>query len=238
MSDKTKKSATPRKRSKLPRSGLAEDILGAKQKEEDEQQLEPETPEISDDPAPTLEKPSGPERIFDFADIINQNSDASQEHQKAEKLETWVTFDLASEVFALPVSHVQEILRVGTITVVPHAPNPVRGVTNKRGRVLPVVDLRLRLGLREVEVGPKSRILVVESQGRLLGLLVDGVQQVLRIALSQVQPPPPDVMTEQSDYIIGVYHLDENLAILLDVNRVLVVREQEKNSTTDEKSGT
>ena len=134
-------------------------------------------------------------------------------------------FQLVDETFALPVTHVQEILYVDSITAVPHAPHPVRGVTNKRGRVLPVVDLRLRLGLSEAEPGPKSRILVAESRGRLLGLLVDAVHKVVRIAPSGVQPPPPDVMSAQSDYILGVHDLDDNLVILLDVDRVLVITE-------------
>lgn len=94
-----------------------------------------------------------------------------------------------------------------------------------RGRVLPVVDLRLRLGIKETDIGHLSRVLVVESLGRLIGLLVDSVRQVIRINRKAVQPPPPDVMTNQSDYILGVYHLQEALVILLDVDKVLTIKD-------------
>lgn len=209
QSKKTKASTSARKRkmTELPRSGLAEDVLP------------PAEVEAADAPLPA--PPTGPEQLLEFADAVAAEGAHETEH-KVEKLETWVTFDLAGEVFALPVTHVQEILRVSSITAVPHAPHAVRGVTNKRGRVLPVVDLRVRLDLDRVEITEASRILVVESRSRLLGLLVDGVSKVTRLARSAVQPPPPDVMTEQSEYILGVIEL-ERLVILLDVDRLLII---------------
>jgi len=142
---------------------------------------------------------------------------------KVTRIETWVTFVLAGESYALPVSHVLEILRVAGITRVPHAPRVIRGVTNMRGKVLPVVDLRARLGIEPAEVMVQSRILVVSSRGRLFGLLADAVQQVERVDLETVQPPPPDVMTAQSDYLIGVCQIGPRLVVLLDVARVLVL---------------
>jgi purine-binding chemotaxis protein CheW len=191
---------------KLPESGLAEDILGNMGKD--------------------LTATSNPERLFAFADSLEkQNAERESEEKTETKLETWVTFLLDSEDFGLPVSHVLEILRVSGITRVPHAPHPVRGVTNLRGRVLPVVDLRVRLGLQEKDLDVRSRILVVSSAGRLMGLLVDAVYQVVRIDRNNIQPPPPDIMTEQSDYILGVYHLQARIAILLDVDRVLLIHD-------------
>ena len=143
-------------------------------------------------------------------------------------VETWVTFDVAGETYALPVGSVLEILRVAGITRVPHAPAVVRGVTNMRGRVLPVIDLRVRLGIAATDAGPQSRILVASSRGRLLGLLVDAVRHVERIDRGSVQPPPADVMTPQSDYITGVCHIGERLIVLLDADLVLVIAGSEK----------
>jgi purine-binding chemotaxis protein CheW len=220
MSKEGKRDKKPKK-SKLPRSGLAEEILDRPEYAEPE----PEPPSEKEGEAES-ETPEGPDRLYEFTDIMSETSEDEREQAKTkEKAETWVTFGLAGETFSLPVSHVQEILRVNTITKVPHAPDPVRGVTNKRGQVLPVVDLRRGLGLTEIEPGPRSRILVVESRKRLLGLLVDEVHKVVRIVTSQVQPPPSDVLTEQSDYILGVTNLDENLVILLEVDRVLTIKE-------------
>ena len=94
-----------------------------------------------------------------------------------------------------------------------------------RGRVIPVIDLRLRIELPSAELGRSSRVIVVSSRGRLLGLLVDAVHQVIHVDLNRVQPPPDDVMTVQSDYISGVYHLEDQLILLLDINRVLIIQE-------------
>jgi purine-binding chemotaxis protein CheW len=132
-------------------------------------------------------------------------------------------FGLAGETFAMPVAAVQETLRVSTITRVPHAPFPVSGIMNMRGRVVPVVNLRVRLGLPAAEIDSSSRILITSSHGRLMGLLVDSAQQVVRIDMNAVEAPPPDVMTAQSEYIVGVYRHMETLLILLDVERALSI---------------
>lgn len=170
------------------------------------------------------EKFQGPERIYDFADSLTDDAGKNKDDKVvAARLETWVTFRLAGELFALPVTAAQEILRVSTITRVPHAPHTVRGIINMRGRVVPVVDFRVRLGLPIADVSPRSRILIASTRNRLLGLLVDEVEQVVSLDANAVAPPPDDVMTNQSEYIVGVYHLDDRLLILLDVERVLLV---------------
>ena len=182
------------------------------------------TADVEPDPTADDERFQGPERIYDFADSLADEARKSGDHEVvAVRLETWVTFRLAGELFALPVTAAQEILRVSTITRVPHAPHTVRGIINMRGRVVPVVDFRVRLGLPTADVGPKNRILITSTRNRLLGLLVDEVEQVLSLDANAVAPPPNDVMTDQSEYIVGVYHIDDRLLILLDVERVLLV---------------
>ena len=191
----------------LPHYGFAEDILGARERNSVRQDA-------------TL--PS--EVIYTFADRLKEKQKVeARKEEEADIIETWVIFTLAEELYALPVSHVQEILRAVTITRVPDAPHPVRGITNMRGSVLPVVDLRIRLGLKKGQIESSYRILVVESRKRLIGLLVDAVHEVKRISINKVQLPPEDIMTKKSDYILGVYQLEENLIILLDVDRVLLI---------------
>ncbi len=163
-----------------------------------------------------------PRRIFAFADSLEAGT--AEPEAAPVRLETWVAFSLAGEVFALPVTPIREVVRVSSITRVPHAPKPIRGVTNRRGRVIPVIDLRMRIELPAAELGRASRVIVVSSRGRLLGLLVDAVHQVVHIDLEKVQPPPDDVMTVQSDYLSGVYHLDDQLILLLDVDRALIIQ--------------
>lgn len=168
--------------------------------------------------------PAPDDRILFFADSLQERRQVQEERRH--QWETWVTCRIDREVFALPVKQVQEILRVSALTRVPHAPFPVRGVTNLRGYVLPVVDLRVRLGVAPEEPGPRHRVMVVHSRGRLIGLLVDAVEQVTQIDRLVVEPVPDDVMTEQSYYLLGVYHLDEReMVILLDADKVLQVRD-------------
>ncbi|NJL29296.1 MAG: purine-binding chemotaxis protein CheW, partial [Thermoanaerobaculia bacterium] len=158
-----------------------------------------------------------------FADSLRARDE--EDTVVAQQIETWVTFSLAGEVFALPVEPIREVLRVSGITRVPHAPHPIRGVSNLRGRVIPVIDLRQRIELPVAEVDRNSRILVVSSRGRLLGLLVDSVHQVIHLDFLRVQPPPQDVVTAESGYILGVYQVGEQLILLLDADRVLILHE-------------
>jgi purine-binding chemotaxis protein CheW len=184
-----------------------------------------DVPAEAETPAPRA--PQLPdERVLLFADSLQR--DRAEAEERRHEWETWVTCRVDRELYALPVRQVQEILRVAALTRVPHAPFPVRGVTNLRGYVLPVVDLRLRLGLPAAEDGPLARVMVVQTRGRLIGLLVDAVEQVAQIDRLAVEPPPEDVMTTQSYYLLGVYHLSEQeLVILLDADRVMLVRDQE-----------
>jgi purine-binding chemotaxis protein CheW len=168
--------------------------------------------------------PAPDDRVLLFADSLQ--AERVEDEQERHEWETWVTCRVDREVFALPVAHVQEILRVSALTRVPHSPFPVRGVTNLRGYVLPVVDLRLRLGMPAVEPGPQSRVMVVQSRNRLIGLLVDAVEQVTQVDRLAIEPPPEDVMTEHSYYLVGVYHASEqDLVILLDADKVMQVRD-------------
>lgn len=212
-----------RKTSKLPSFGFAADLLKDVPKTESAGAAG-ELASTSVAPAP-LPPPlaRGPERLFSFADSLQATDTA--EAVAAQQIETWVTFSLAGEVFALPVEPIREVLRVTGITRVPHAPHPIRGVSNLRGRVIPVVDLRQRIELPPAEVDRSSRILVVSVRGRLLGLLVDTVHQVLHLDFLRVQPPPQDVVSAESGYILGVYQSGEELILLLDADRVLILHE-------------
>ncbi|MDJ0766835.1 MAG: chemotaxis protein CheW [Myxococcota bacterium] len=164
----------------------------------------------------------GPDRIHAFADSLTTQGVLDEETIQQE-LETWVTFNLAGETFSLPVTAVQEILRVETITPVPHAPYTVRGIINMRGRVVPVVDFRTRLSLPDKEIDNSSRILITSTRDHLVGLLVDSVEQVVNLDMKTVEPPPRDIMTDQSEYFTGVCRHNDKLVFLLDVDQVLLV---------------
>lgn len=135
--------------------------------------------------------------------------------------EQLVVFDLGEEVYGVDISRVQEIIRMQAITQVPGAPHFVEGVINLRGKIIPVIDLHRRFGLPESDARRSSRIVVVETEGRVIGMVVDAVSEVLRIASSAVEPPSPIVVGADSDYIRGIAKLESRLIILLQLDRVL-----------------
>lgn len=157
--------------------------------------------------------------LLRFADEVSASGPAEASTPAADL--HLVTFVLEREEYGVPVHRVREVIRVGEITRVPQAPEHVRGVTNLRGRILPVVELRSRLGLPPAVLTPRSRILVTDVQGRVLGLLVDAVLQVTRIPADTVQPAPEDVMTPQADWLAGVARRPDRLLILLELDAVL-----------------
>jgi purine-binding chemotaxis protein CheW len=145
---------------------------------------------------------------------------------KVETEQQVVLFDLASERYAIDSMNVREIIRMQAITKIPGAPASVEGVINLRGKVTPVLDLRERLGLVVGEESKETRIVVVEVEGQDVGLIVDGVSEVLRIPVSVIEPTSTIVAAEEADFILGVAKLETKLVILLDIGRLLVVGEK------------
>src|ERR1700682_5777588 len=124
--------------------------------------------------------------------------------------------------YAVPINRVQEIVRVPEITRVPHAQAGVEGVINLRGRVLPVVDLAARLALGTTERARSARVVVVDGGSESVGLLVDGVSEVLRVSASDVEPPSPSTTGDGPPAVVGVAKLGERLVLLLDLDAALV----------------
>jgi purine-binding chemotaxis protein CheW len=131
-----------------------------------------------------------------------------------------VTFRLDNEEFGVDILKVQEINKMIDITRIPNAPPFVEGVINLRGKIIPIVDLRKRLGFEGRPFDKSTRIIVVELDGVVLGFIVDSVSEVLRISDATVEPPPPLVSGIESEYIEGVGKLDGRLLILLELKKV------------------
>jgi purine-binding chemotaxis protein CheW len=132
-----------------------------------------------------------------------------------------VSFKLGAEEFAVDILLVQEINRIVDITTVPKAPAFVEGVINLRGKIVPVLDLRKLFGFPKADPTDQSRIMVVDVQGRVLGLVVDSVSEVLRIPAHILEPPPSLMAGVSASYIRGVGKIEDRLLILLDLGRVL-----------------
>lgn len=205
----------PRKRARiaLPSSGLAADILAR-----------PDAASVPASPASVLaaERPASPEAPASPIHSISFFSAPVREERKAvEATEHLASFFLGEEEYGVDVRTVQEIIRVTEITQVPRAPEFVKGVINLRGKIIPVVDLKRKLGLGEVAVGRSSRIVVVKLRERLVGLLVDGASQVLKVPLSCIEAAPEEIMDIDAASIRGVAKLERRLIILIDLARVL-----------------
>jgi purine-binding chemotaxis protein CheW len=137
-----------------------------------------------------------------------------------------VVFELGAELYGVEIARVHEIIRLQAVTRVPRAPAFVEGVINLRGKVIPVVDLRRRFGLPSAEHTRSSRIVVVEIGDQVVGIVVDGVSEVLRVNTATVEPPSPVVAGIDSEYLHGIAKLPERLVILLDLDRVLAREER------------
>ncbi|MBA4252230.1 MAG: chemotaxis protein CheW [Chlorobiaceae bacterium] len=132
-----------------------------------------------------------------------------------------VSFFIGNEEFAIYILCVQEINRMISITKVPNSPSYVEGVINLRGRVIPVINLRSKLGIPTKEHDKNTRIIVVEINKTTVGFIVDGVNEVLRIPKSITEPPPAIVAGINSEFIEAVGKLDDRLLILLDLEKIL-----------------
>ena len=145
-----------------------------------------------------------------------------------------VVFDLASEDYGVDIGAVREIIRMQDITKVPRTPEFVEGIINLRGSVIPVLDLRKRFSLPVSEASKDNRIVVVDIGGQDIGVIVDAVTEVLRIAGDSVMPPSAVITTADSTYLLGIAKVESRLIILLDLERVL--SEQEMSSLSDSDS--
>lgn len=143
----------------------------------------------------------------------------------AEELLQLVSFNLGDEEFGVDILKVQEINRMVAITRVPNTPAYVEGVINLRGKVIPIIDLRMRFGLDRKQEDKNTRIIVVEISGKIVGFVVDSVSEVLRIPKSVTEPPPPIVAGIEAEYITAVGKLEDRLLILLDLDKILSTEE-------------
>jgi purine-binding chemotaxis protein CheW len=145
-----------------------------------------------------------------------------------------VGFRVGHETYGVPITALHEIVRVPEITSVPDAPDYVEGVINLRGKIVSVVDLRKRFGKNAGALDRKNRILVVEHNGRLAGMIVDSASEVIKIPESEIETAPAMMQEGGLDCVVGLGKYNGRLIILLDVNKVLATGEKGKKEGTPE----
>lgn len=153
--------------------------------------------------------------------------------QDVSELLQLVSFRMGNEEFGIDILNVKEIIRIVNITKVPNCPDFVEGIINLRGKVIPVIDLRTKLGMEKKECDKDTRIVVVVIDEKTVGFLVDAVSEVLRIPRNITEAPPEITTGKNSEYITAVGKLDDRLLTLLDLNRILLKEEKQVIETID-----
>ncbi|HUI69634.1 MAG TPA: chemotaxis protein CheW [Spirochaetia bacterium] len=132
-----------------------------------------------------------------------------------------ISFAVGEEVYGFELQHVKEVIRMREITWLPETPSYVQGIINLRGQVIPVIDLREKFGLPSTEATAETRVIVVEVEESVVGMVVDSADEVVRLPESQFEPPPTVLSKESQSYITAVGKQEDRLITLLDVKRLL-----------------
>lgn len=133
----------------------------------------------------------------------------------------WVTFKLAGETYGVNVMQVQEVLRYTEIAPVPGAPAYVMGIINLRGNVVTVIDTRHRFGLPSEDMTDNTRIVIIEAEKHVVGILVDSVAEVVYLRQSEIETAPNVGNDESAKFIQGVCHKNDELLILIELDKLL-----------------
>lgn len=150
-------------------------------------------------------------------------------HAMANKEGKYLTFSLAGEEYGIGILKVKEIIGIMPITVVPQTPDYIKGVVNLRGKVIPVIDLRLKFSIAAAEFTERTCIIVVEiaAAGRtiLMGIVVDSVSEVLNIKAADIEATPSFGTKLNTEYILGMAKTGGTIKILLDIDKILSIDE-------------
>lgn len=139
-----------------------------------------------------------------------------------------IIFSLGESLYGVPVENVQEVNKLEDITILPKAPKFIEGVINLRGNVVPVIDLRKRFGMAQVNHTKRSKIIVVLIGKRLFGLIVDAVQEVITLASDQIEPSLPTASGLKAEFITAIGKYNDKLIVILEINKILQSNEDIK----------
>lgn len=133
----------------------------------------------------------------------------------------YLIFRLGSEEYGIEILKVQEIRGYDRVTRIANSPNFIAGVTNLRGAIVPIVDLRVKFQLNSAEINESTVVIVLNLGDRIVGIVVDGVSDVLSLDAAQIKPAPDFSVTLSTEYLLGLGALDERMLILVDIEKLL-----------------
>lgn len=154
------------------------------------------------------------------SDIV-QSGPSSETEEVSRKEIQLACFRVGDQLYALDILRIKEVIRPQKLTPVPKAPRFVEGVINLRGVVIPVVDLRRRFDQSNTDTGQKTRIVISVLAGKVIGLMVDEVAEVKSFTRQEIQPAPRFIKGEESDYFLGVCQRDEDLVMIINLEKIL-----------------
>lgn len=159
-------------------------------------------------------------------DAVEPGNDAvSSSHVESDHTDQYLTFIMAEEEYGVDILSVQEIRGWESVTPIPNSPRHIRGVINLRGTIVPIIDLRLQFGMKEIEYGPLTVVIVLkvitESGDRIVGIVVDAVSDVYSLKSDEMKPAPDLGENVNTSYIKGLVNVNETMVILLEIHRLL-----------------
>ncbi|MCE8014864.1 chemotaxis protein CheW [Halomonas sp. MCCC 1A17488] len=157
---------------------------------------------------------------------MSQTNDAALAAAEAHNRE-FLVFSLGDEEYAVDILKVQEIRGYENVTRIANAPDFIKGVTNLRGVIVPIVDLRIKFHLDKVEYGGQTVVIVVNVEDRVVGIVVDGVSDVMTLSPDQIKPAPEFGVTLSSDFLSGLGSLEDRMLVIVDIDKLLTSDEME-----------
>ena len=158
---------------------------------------------------------------------MNQTNDAARSVAAEAHNREFLVFSLGDEEYAVDILKVQEIRGYENVTRIANAPDFIKGVTNLRGVIVPIVDLRIKFHLDKVEYGGLTVVIVVNVEDRVVGIVVDGVSDVMTLTPDQIKPAPEFGVTLSSDFLSGLGSLDDRTLVSVDIDKLLTSDEME-----------
>ena len=163
--------------------------------------------------------------------LEQQPIESTESRAEIEDSTNLVTFRLGSGEYAIDIMQAKEIIKMEKITLIPNAPDFVEGVINLRGNIIPIIDLKKRFNLEEIEGDKNTGIIIVKIEDVDMGIIIDSISKVVSISNSDIQPPPPMLSGIGQKYIKGVGKLEDKLLVVLDLEKLFTTDEEETDST-------
>ncbi|MBN7795811.1 chemotaxis protein CheW [Parahaliea mediterranea] len=152
---------------------------------------------------------------------MTQSSAARESVDSNVRNSEFLVFSLGSEEYAIDILKVQEIRGYENVTRIANAPDFIKGVANLRGVIVPIVDLRIKFRLDNVEYNEQTVVIVVSIEGRIVGIVVDGVSDVMSLKPDQIKPAPEFGVSMPVDYLSGLGNLEDRMLVLVDIEKLL-----------------